>query len=301
MDGAAIFAVMVVALALVLLVAVRRTQAAQARLARLRPPNACFVGGDCRVRIEAPGAAQGRWQSAFLFVTNKRVVAYARRGGDVPLFECAPHEIEGFWRPVKYEPGYNEIELHAQAAGAWVILRAQLWQSSMMGLVRALKSLVSDDMIRAYRQRRPYIYRGPETAHLATQDIYGAWTLDAPLRLYLMPAALVLLAPDGRVQRVIALRDMQDITMVKRFDTEGDEGLIRFEVLSTQESLALALADYEGWGQAIAAAARRTLEEPITRKGKPENDEWAQDEYDEAQWAAEHYIISDDGELRLRE
>ena len=299
MDGAVICAGAVVIMAVMIAISIQRYRAEQKRLARLRPLHPLFTDTACRVRVRQPLERQGRWRRAYLFVSSKRVVAYARRGDDTPLFDCAPHEIEGFWRPVKYEPGQNVIELHAQIDAAWVILEAQLWRSSMMGLVRALKALVSEDVIRAYRQRRPYIYREPAAARVATQDIHGAWELGEPFMLYLMPSALVFLGQQGRVERVIALRDVQNIVTVRRLDTDGDEGLLRFDLLSTQDTLALALDDYGGWAEAVAGAARRTLEEPITRKGKPDDD--ASDDYDEVVWATDDYVVGDDGELRLRQ
>jgi hypothetical protein len=43
---------------------------------------------------------------------------------------------------------------------------------------------------------------------------------------------------------------------------------VRFTLLSTGETHNIALDDYDAWAQAIAQAAKRTLEEPLIRKQK---------------------------------
>lgn len=253
-----------------------RENKARQRLQRLRPRNALFVDSTyntTRITVTSPSQSTSRWRTAYLFVTNKQIVAYLKHSSDdTPLFACAPHQIEGFWRPTKYEPGTNLIELHANIDDRWTILQAYLTRARMMALVRALKEIVSEDMVRAYRQRRPYIYRPPTPAQSATQNIHGAWELTAPFRLYLMPSSLVFLGENDEVERIIPLRYVQNIAALRRLDADS-EGLVRFTLTSTGELVALALKDYEAWAQAIAIAARRTLEEPIVRKQKKHQDD----------------------------
>ena len=227
------------------------------------------------------------------------------RSGDTPLFTSLGHEVEGFWRPRKYEEGTNGIEIHANAGGQWSILKVRLMKSRMMALVRALKDLVDEDTVRSYRQRRPYIYRPPAEAHLAHQDIYGMWTLDDAIRVYLTPATLVFMTDDDRVQRVIRLRHMQNILIAKLADPDANEGIVCVDVATSKEDVAFAVADYEAWAQSIATAARRTLEEPVARKRKgrladDDDSDWDGEALDRELWESQEYILGDDGELEPR-
>jgi hypothetical protein len=277
------------------------------RLKRLRPPNT-VLAQPARIRVSSPSQPVKRWTRAHLFVTDKHIVAYARHGGDTPLFHCFAHEIEGFWRPVKYHDGINGIEIHADAGGQWKIAKIRLSKSRMMALVRALKGLVDEDIVRAYRQRRPYIYRPPAPAHLATQDIHGLWTYERAFRLYLTPSRLVFLSDDDRVERIIRLRDIQNIRVLKRADSDTDGGLVCFSLPDRGEDIALSVEEYEAWAQSIATAARRTLEEPIARKrkGKALDDlldddaDWDNDAFDQSLWESQEYVLGDDGELEPR-
>jgi hypothetical protein len=251
----------------------RRTQYRRRWLRTIHPPHTLYADNEwsqSRLRVVTPFAMDdAKWQKGILFLTNKRIVAYPLKPTDPPqpLFEFAPHQIEGFWRPQKYTDGDNTIWLHMNADEGWQIVQVTLTKSRMQALVRALKELVSEDTVRAYRQRRPYIYRAPQTAHIATQNLQGAWELGESFLLYLMPSALVFMTSSQHVERVIALRDLQNIVAVPRVDsTEG--GLVRFTLLSTGETHNIALDDYDAWAQAIAQAAKRTLEEPLIRKQK---------------------------------
>lgn len=270
--------------------------AISARLNRLRPRNALFgdsVYSHSHIAIAQPSVKTVRWHEVYLFISNKQIVAYPKKmGNDTPLFECMPHHIEGFWRPTKYEEGDNTIEIHANIEGKWTILKARMSKARMFALVRTLKELVSADMTRAYRQRRPYIYRDPASAQLAKQNLQGAWELDAPFRAYLMPSALVFLRAGDEVERMIPLRDIQNIVALRRLDAERG-GLVRFTLASTGETLAIALEDYEAWGKAIATAARRTLEEPLLQKQKKRQDNEDEDVYDE--------LVGDSSVLELPE
>ncbi len=284
----------------------RQARLHQERIKRLRPPNTAFTEYSMGIRVAHPShpAESSDWTKAILFVSNKHIVAYpskAPKGSDEPLISLFGHEIEGFWRPKKYEDGINGIEIHANASGQWTILRAKLTKSRMQALVRALKELVDDDIVRAYRQRRPYVYHPPDTAYLATQDLYGMWHYETPFKLYLTPATLVFLTDDDVVQRVIKLRDIQNIRVLEPGDSDIENGLIGFTLSSTLEDVAVVVENTESWSTSIAAAARRTLEEPVTRKGKALDDELEWDtDFDVETWESLEYVLGDDGELHPR-
>ena len=274
------------------------------RLERLRPRNA-VASFRARVCMSQPSRPSRRWQDALMYVTNKEMVVYPARWGDSPLFTCLGHEIEGFWRPRKYEDGINGIEIHANADGQWHILKVRLMRSAMMTLVRALKDMVDEDTVRSYRQRRPYIYRPPAAAHLAHQDVYGMWTLDDAIRVYLTPATLVFLRNDDRVERVIRLRHMQNIRIAKLADPDASEGVVCFHLETSKEDVAFAVDDYEAWAQSIANAAKRTLDEPVARKRKgrlrdDDDSDWDGEAFDMELWESQEYILGDDGELEPR-
>ncbi|TVR20877.1 MAG: hypothetical protein EA396_09405 [Anaerolineaceae bacterium] len=288
------------------------------RLERLRPRNA-EVAHVAQIRISHPAQPTRRWSRAILYVSNKHIVIHRRTGTETPIFYCLGHEIEGFWRPRIYQPGINSIEIHANVAGQWTILKVRLTRSRMMALVRALKYFVNDDIERSYRQRRPYIYRPPAPARLATQDIYGMWHYERAFNVYLNPASLVFLGEGDAVERVINLRHLQNIRILRSDESNVERGLVCFRVTppdddSLAEDVAISVDDYSAWAESIALAARRTLEEPITRKRKgkkasaPEADDRLSDEdfdapedaFDMALWESQAYVLGDDGELRPR-
>jgi hypothetical protein len=51
-------------------------------------------------------------------------------------------------------------------------------------------------------------------------------------------------------------------------DESKTDGLLRFVVASTGETLTFALQDYQGWADDLAQAARRNLEAPVLQKQK---------------------------------
>ncbi|GEM_PF-2103807 len=288
-----LWAMIVISLtAVVIFLGIQNHNAVSARYRRLRPRHTLFednLYNYSAIKIASP-ATKATWQNGFLFITSKQVVAYPKKlGNDTPLFDIAPHQIEGFWRPTKYEEGDNTLELHGNVDGKWTIIRAKMSKTRMFALVRALKQIVSEDITRAYRQRRPYIYREPETAQLAKQNIHGAWELEAPFRLYLMPSALVFLDEINGVERMIPLRDILKIAALRRLDAEKG-GLVRFSLASTGETVAITVEDYEAWGKAIAIAARRTLEEPLIQKQKKSKESEEMDDYE----IADSHFFEDD-------
>ena len=266
------------------------------RIKRLRPPNTMF-SEYASVAVTHPSQPKSGWMRGLMFISNKHVIVYPHKGSDTPIFSCLPHEIEGFWRPKKYTEGMNDIEIHTNADGQWAILKVRLWKSQMERLVRKLKTLVSEDVTRSYRQKRPYVYRPPAPAYLAMQDLYGMWEHKTPIKVYLTPNTLVFLSGADDVIRVIMLRDIQNLRVV------ADEGgsLVCFSL--GDEEIAIATDQYEVWAQSIATAAKRTLEDPIERKRKAyadADDEEFDSEFDMDVWESQEYVLGDDGELQLK-
>ena len=174
--------------------------------------------------------------------------------------------------------GENTIWIHAEIGTGWHILKLRLYQYDMQKLVRALKEISTPEQVTAYRRRRPYIHEGLVTAFPAHQTITGAWELDSPVQLYLMPLFLVILR-DNHVQEKIDLSNIQDIGALKRMEGGKPEGLIRFFV--DNELRAFAIDDYEQWAELLATASKRTLEEPVMRKRKSKDNDGEFDDWDE--------------------
>jgi hypothetical protein len=143
----------------------------------------------------------------------------------------------------------------------------------MRDLVRTLKAITPPELTTAYRRKRPYIHSGPLKAQPATQDIHGAWTLTDAYDLYLTPRFLLILSGET-VLRKIPLEAVQEISALRRLDQPKADGLVRFR--AGEEPLAFALPQYEAFAQALAEAAKRTLETPLEqkRKGKKDDDDW---------------------------
>lgn len=234
-------------------------------------------------RVDSVGADASKWQRGILLVTHKRIAIYPLVPDDADkvkaLMTIQPSELRGFWRPVKYMAGVNEMWIHAHIGEQWQLLKLKLYQYDMQVLVRAMKEISTPEQIKAYRRRRPYIHEGLVTAFPAHQTITGAWELNAPVQLYLMPLFLVVLR-DNFVQEQIELATIQDIGALKRMEGGKPEGLIRFFV--DNELRAFAIDEYERWAELLATASKRTLEEPVMRKRKSKDeddlDDWDEEE-----------------------
>jgi preprotein translocase subunit Sec61beta len=194
-------------------------------------------------------------------------------------FTLTPDELRWFGRPEKYHPGANEIWLHVERDGGWLVVKARLSQYKMRGLVRAMKEIMPPDLITAYRRQRPYIHYGPVRAQSAAQDMLGAWTLGDPVSLYLMPRFLVKLV-GPTVCSLIPLETVQQVSAIQRLDQPGAAGLIRFVV--SEEIHAYALDQHESFAAALAEAAKRTLEDPVLwQRKKKKPDEFDDEEEDD--------------------
>lgn len=214
-----------------------------------------------------------KWQRCVLFIDHKRIAIYPHPPANEhvePLLTVQRHELQGFWRPVKYHSGRNELWIHAQIGLTWGILKLRLYYNDMQVLIRAMKEISSEEQVKAYRRRRPYIHRAPSIAFPAQQSLTGEWEMGESVRLYLMPLYLVIFAGE-EVQRLIELASIQEIAALKRMEGGRPAGLIRFRF--TEETLAFALDDYQSWAKDLAEAAKRTLEEPVIQKRKGKDDE----------------------------
>jgi len=225
------------------------------------------------------------WQSCIVTVTPKDIVLYDRTALLEERLRVAAESLRWFGRPKKYSSGDNDIWLHVEKDGEWTLLKLRLPHSSMQDFVRAIKAITPPELVTAYRRRRPYIHAGPEKAQPATQDIHGAWMLDEPVELYLMPRFLVILRA-GKVLRKLALEGVQEIGALRRLDAPGSQGLVRFRV--EEETFAFALPHHETFAGLLAEAAKRTLEAPLERKQKGKLEEGCDYDYD-----AEDFVLEE--------
>jgi hypothetical protein len=219
--------------------------------------------------VQPPGFAAAKLQKGLLVITHKRIAVYQFPQPE-PLFTIQPHELRGFWRPQKYSDNINEIWIHAQIGLTWHILKLRLHKSSMQAVVRSVKAIATEEQIKAYRRARPYIHREPIRAFPAQQNLHGAWELDAPVNLYLMPLLLVIFQ-SGEVHDTLELAAIQNIAALRRMEGGKPDGLVRFN--ADDATYAFALDEYETWAADLAEAAKRTLEDPVERKRKSKDDD----------------------------
>jgi hypothetical protein len=134
-----------------------------------------------------------------------------------------------------------------------------------------------------------------------SQDLYGMWHEDHHTKLYLTPSTLAFLQDNDEVERLIWLRDIQNIRLLEQKGEGGKDGLICFDIQKDDEQIAVAVNDSDKWARSIARAARRTLADPLERKQKDKSlleDEWETDVFDMEAWQTQEYILGDDGELK---
>ncbi len=227
--------------------------------------------GGLRAQVVTVNGPRTRKQPVVIAVSRERIALYPLTPGAAPLIALTPDQLRWFGRPHKYTSGKNELLIHAALDGGWHVIRLALTRLPMQALIRALKEVATPNQVTAYRRRRPYVHHGPITAQPATQDVLGAWTLSGPVTLYLMPLFLVVL--DGpAVLRVIPLDRVQNVSAIRRIDQPQAAGLVRFEIGAgeavAKEAVAFALDHHEALAAALAEAAKRTLEDPVTWQRK---------------------------------
>jgi hypothetical protein len=259
----------------------RNAQAVLRHLATLDPLPVSICTSNSRLQVIEINAGRTRIHPLVIAITPLQIALYPLNEEGAPPVLFPLEGLRWFGRPQKYPKysyGQSEIWLHVEQAGHWFLLRLRLPKSHMQTLVRTLKEVVPEDLVTAYRRRRPYVHYGPTAAQPATQDMQGAWTLGALVDLYLMPLALLILE-GPTVQRTIPLDQVQRVAAIKRLDQPGAAGLVRFE--ASGEPLAFALAQHEAFAQALAEAARRTLEDPVEwQRKKKKQEDGADDEED---------------------
>jgi hypothetical protein len=258
----------------------RRARAARVLIQQIEStmhPLCCIVSEGARFQTVEINGKRSRWQPFMIAVMPSHIAVYRLPPDEEPCLIVTPDQLRWFGRPKKYGYGWNRIWLHAEIDGQWLLIKLRLGREPMRLLVRALKEIATPEQVTAYRRRRPYIHYGPITAQPATQDMLGAWSLDGPVSLYLMPLSLVVL--DGTtVRQTVALAAIQGVSAIRRADRPGTAGLVRFE--ADGKPLAYALDSYETFATLLGEAARRTLENPVEWLGrkKKKSDEPDDDE-----------------------
>jgi hypothetical protein len=212
------------------------------------------------------------WRRGVIAFTQDGIVIYPRKRVMNEHYTFSHKALRWFGRPVKYHPGRNEIWLHYQIEDRWQVVNLRMNQGWMPDWVRMFKEFATLELITAYRRRRPYVHYGPVRVQPAEEDIHGAWTLQGPLSLYVMPMQMILLR-GTQVLRAIPLTQVTGIAAMRRIDKPKADGLVRFTV--DNEPLAFACKEYQALGEAVAEAAKRSLEQPLMQKqkGKKDDDE----------------------------
>jgi hypothetical protein len=277
-ESAIAWLIVIAAIAALVWVAARQTRrhhrgtAWVAHLERTARPLFCaYFHSQQRFQvIELNASRTQQPHSSFALAVTREQIAIYRVGSEITQrVMFAPDQLRWFGRPRKYARGSNEIWLHAEIEGRWVLIKLWLGRHRMQALVRALKEIATPDQVTAYRRHRPYIHYGPLSAQPATQNLRGAWALDGAVTLYLMPLFLVILR-GAAVERLIPLDTIQEVAAVRRLDRPRAAGLARFE--ASGEPVAYALDQHEVFAKTLAHAARRTLEDPAMwqrKKKKP--------------------------------
>ena len=223
------------------------------------------------VSFSTLGLPDRNWRHAVVALTSEGLVIYPRKRTMDEVYTFPHKALRWFGRPLKYHNGRNEIWLHFQIEDRWQVVKLRTYSDAMADWVRMFKEFATHDLIIAYRRRRPYVHYGPVRVQPAEEDIHGAWTLQDPLEVYVMPMQMILLRRT-KVLRTIPLTQVTQAAAMRRIDRPKADGLVRFTV--DNEPLAFACKDYQGLGQAVAEAAKRSLEQPLLQKqkGKDEDD-----------------------------
>lgn len=194
---------------------------------------------------------------AVVLVRPSEIRLYAVENAPEAALTFPPDALRWFGRPDIYMIGRNKLWLHVEQAGRWHLIQMEPYQSTVARLVQALKAF-APALETPYRRQRPYIHYGPVQARRATQDLYGVWTLHEAVDLYLMPLHLVLL--DGAtVRETLSVSGVTQVRGVQRMDAPG--GVVQFEADGTRH--AYAVERYRELAEALAEAAKRSLEQPL--------------------------------------
>jgi hypothetical protein len=226
-----------------------------------------------KYHLEQVNGSRYGWRPLVLLILVDEIQFYPIGGETYDSIRV--DEVRWFGRPQKYNrTGMNELWIYYERKEGWYLLKVKLDYESMLSVVRALKKILPETLVTAYRRRRPYIHYGPVSVEPARQDLYGLWELDAPLEFLLTPLHVVYLRGQ-RVLRLIPLHDIQQIKALRRVDEHDPRGLVQFQV--GEEPIAFAVRYFEQVAHMLATAAKRTLEEPLQRKRKKQDE----DDFDE--------------------
>jgi hypothetical protein len=256
--------------------AIRIQKALEAQLAEVTArenPILTLKSWNQRAQIAAVKGRASKAEACLIAITASEIILYDRTLELNEMFRCKAGEIRWFGRPQKYTDGENEIWLHIERENErseWKLLKIRLPRGAMQDFVRAVKTIVTPELVTAYRRARPYIHAGPVNAQPADQNIHGAWSLEAPVDLYLMPRYLVVLRGET-ILRTIPLEAVQQIGALQRLDQPNAQGLVRFR--AEDEPFAFALNKHAEFAALLAEAAKRTLEVPLERKQKNKLDD----------------------------
>lgn len=272
---------------------IRLGRAAQAVYQRLKAEGAllAFPAASASFREWRLGQPPPRRRGAVVALTPTGLVAYPRSLAMDEVYTVPYSALRWFGRPHKYHGGSNDIWLHFERDGSWERVDLRLPRAAMADLVRQLKEYAPPELVTAYRRRRPYVHFGPVIVRPAEDDIYGAWTLHDPVALYVMPLALVILQGE-RVLHVLPLDEVRQVTAMRRIDRPEADGLVTFT--AGGEQWAFASEHYQALAQAVADAARRSLEAPLLQKQKGKDDYDEDDEEDDDDQADDEAGEADD-------
>ncbi|MEO8392420.1 MAG: hypothetical protein ABI700_05445, partial [Chloroflexota bacterium] len=220
-------------------------------------------------RVQTLGLRDKGWRPAVIAFTSEGLVIYPRKRGMNETYSFPHKALRWFGRPVKYHNGRNEIWLHYQQDDGWQVVKLRMYSGAMADWVRMFKEFSTLELITAYRRHRPYVHYGPVRVQPAEEDIHGAWTLQDPVSLYVMPMQMIVLR-GTEVLRTIPLKQVTQIAAMRRIDRPKADGLVRFTI--DNEPLAFACKEYQALGQAVAEAAKRSLEQPLMQKQKGKKD-----------------------------
>ena len=253
-------------------------RAAGAVYQRLKAKGALLLlnGYTGEVSIWTIGQREQGWRNGVIALTGEGLEIYPRKRTMNEVYTFPHGALRWFGRPVKYHAGRNEIWLHFQFEDRWQVVKLRMYRGAMADWVRMFKEFATLELITAYRRHRPYVHYGPMRVQPAVEDIYGAWTLQDAVALYIMPMQIVLLR-GTQVLRTITLTQVTQVAAMRRIDKPKADGLVCFS--AGEEQLAFACKDYQMLGEAIAEAAKRSLEQPLAQKQKGKKDE--DEDYDE--------------------
>jgi len=252
-------------------------RAAAALTARLKAEGVLLIipALQAEYRVITIGGSDSAWRSCLIAITSEQLTFYRRKPRMDEHITFPRAALRWYGRPVKYHDGRNELWLHFEQDGRWYLVMARMSRYWMADLVRAVKEYGTPQLVTAYRRHRPYVHYGAVRVEPAEQDIHGAWTLQDPLLLYVTPAQIVLLR-DTQVLRVLPIEQVQQIAALRRIDRPEADGLVVFN--AEGEKFAFAHNNYEALAQAIAEAAKRSLEVPLLQKQKDKDDGEPEDE-----------------------